>query len=119
MKSYFIAIFLGVVTILFSCDSNKNAKLNVRNAGFDFGSIDSTKSPCVDFDSFANGNWKKKNSLPATESRWGAFEILDRDNKIKLQNIVDSLNKIPDLKEGTESRQIADFYRSYMDTAMI
>jgi putative endopeptidase len=122
MKNNKLAPFLLAITVLLiSCDSRKKTDPDsvMHATGFDIGSIDSSKSPCTDFDNFANGNWKKKNPLPATESRWGAFEILDRDNKIKLQEIVDSVSKLTDLKQASEARQIADFYRSYMDTATI
>lgn len=121
MENYKLTTLLIIITILFSCKTEKKSDIHPvsNNSGFDNSNIDSTKNPCIDFDGFANGNWKKKNPLPATESRWGAFEILDRDNKVKLKNIVDSISKLPDLKSGSESQQIADFYRSYMDTATI
>jgi len=121
MKSHKLTTLLVIIMIIFSCKEEKKSHLSsvLDNSGFDNSNIDSTKNPCTDFDSFANGNWKKKNPLPATESRWGAFEILDRDNKAKLQNIIDSISKLPNLIPGSESQQIADFYRSYMDTATI
>jgi len=121
MKNHTLTTLLIITTILFSCKDEKKPDIRsvFNNSGFDNGNIDSTKNPCIDFDGFANGNWKKKNPLPGTESRWGAFEILDRDNKVKLKNIVDSISKLPHLKSGSESQQIADFYRSYMDTATI
>ncbi|KMQ59685.1 endothelin-converting protein [Chryseobacterium sp. BLS98] len=121
MKNHKLTTLLVIIMIIFSCKEEKNSHLSsvLDNSGFDNSNIDSTKNPCTDFDSFANGNWKKKNPLPATESRWGAFEILDRDNKVKLQNIIDSISRLPNLIPGSESQQIADFYRSYMDTVTI
>ena len=121
MKNHKLTTLLFIIMIIFSCKEEKKSHLSsvLDNSGFDNRNIDSTKNPCTDFDSFANGNWKKKNPLPATESRWGAFEILDRDNKVKLQNIIDSISRLPNLIPGSESQQIADFYRSYMDTVTI
>jgi putative endopeptidase len=121
MRDNLSLVILVIIITLMSCgqEDNNNSNLNITRSGFDTTSIDFTKSPCIDFDSYANGNWKRNNPLPATESRWGAFEILDRDNKIKLQNIVDSVSQLPGLKGRTESRQIADFYQSYMDTATV
>ncbi|QBA23786.1 hypothetical protein EU348_00730 [Chryseobacterium indologenes] len=45
--------------------------------------------------------------------------MLDGDNKVKLKNRIDSISKSSDLKSGSEYQQIADFYKSYMDTATI
>ncbi|MCE7067790.1 M13 family metallopeptidase [Dyadobacter sp. CY326] len=88
--------------------------------GFDLTSIDSTIKACDDFDSYANGGWKKKNPIPGTESRWGAFGILDKENKeVRLKGIIAEIVKLEDRKNGSEEQQIADYYQSYLDTATI
>ncbi|KAA0991042.1 M13 family metallopeptidase [Dyadobacter aurulentus] len=88
--------------------------------GFDISSLDSTAKACEDFDSYANGGWKKKNPIPGTESRWGAFGILDKENKeVRLKSIIAELTASKDRKKGTEEQQIADYYQSFLDTAAI
>ena len=37
-----------------------------------------------DFFLFSNGEWIKNNEIPASESRWGSFNELDRANKDKI-----------------------------------
>ncbi|OJV54376.1 MAG: endothelin-converting protein [Bacteroidetes bacterium 43-16] len=82
--------------------------------------LDRSANPNVDFDQFANGGWKAANPIPGTESRWGAFGILDKENReVRLKNIISELLNTPKNKPGSESQQIADFYRSYMDTELI
>src|SRR5690606_30505732 len=49
-------------------------------AAFDVAGMDTSVRPCDDFDRFANGGWKDNNPVPATESRWGAFGILAKEN---------------------------------------
>lgn len=87
---------------------------------FELSSIDSSQNPCDDFDEFTNGNWKKQNPTPSTESRWGAFNVLDKENKeVRLKGIIMAITEQKDLKKGTEEQQIGDFYRAFLDTATI
>ena len=36
-----------------------------------------------DFYNFVNKEWEKNNKIPKDYSKWGTFEILDRQNKKK------------------------------------
>lgn len=93
---------------------------SARVPAFEISNIDSTAQPCDNFDEFANGNWKKNNPIPGTESRWGSFNVLDKQNKeIRLKGIIDEIVAQTGLKSGTEEQQIADYYKSFLDTATI
>lgn len=88
--------------------------------GFDISSLDSTVKACDDFDTYVNGGWKKANPIPGTESRWGAFNVLDKENKeVRLRGIINEIVKLEDRKKGSEEQQIADYYQSYLDTVTI
>ena len=88
--------------------------------GFPVADLDKSVKPCHDFDNFANGGWKKNNPIPSTESRWGAFGILDKENKeVKLKGIIDELLTSTNHPKNSEAQQIADFYRSYTDVNTI
>lgn len=87
---------------------------------FDTSSIDKAYRPQDDFDSFANGNWKRKNPIPSTEGTWGAFGILDKENsEVKLKGIIEGTLKSKDNAAGSDEQRIADMYRSFMDTVKI
>lgn len=87
---------------------------------FPASDLDRSANPNIDFDQFANGGWKAANPVPGTESKWGAFGILDKENReVRLKNIIKDLLNGPQAQTGSEPQQIADFYRSYMDTALI
>ena len=87
---------------------------------FDVAGMDTTVKPCDDFDQFANGNWKKSNEIPATESRWGAFGILQKENvEVKIKGIIDSVLTVNGPKKGSDAQLVSDYYRSYMDTVTL
>ncbi|MES2617084.1 MAG: M13 family metallopeptidase [Bacteroidota bacterium] len=125
MKAKYSKILLAttVVTTIMSCSNNsKNdaAKSNPVIPAFDTTSIDKSVRPQDDFDSYANGNWKKLNPIPSTEGSWGSFGILDKENsEVKLKGIIADVLKTKDAKEGSDEQKIGDMYRSYMDTVTI
>lgn len=87
---------------------------------FDNSSVDRSIKPCHDFDGFANNGWKKAHPIPGTESRWGAFNVLDKENKeVRLKGIIHDIAGRSGLAKGTEEQQIADYYASFLDTVTI
>jgi putative endopeptidase len=116
-------LMLAAVIGTAACNSGTSEQVaadSTKVPAYDLSSIDSSYKPCDDFDEFANGNWKKNNPIPSTESRWGAFNILDKENKeVRLKGIIAEITQQTDLKKGTEEQQIADYYRSFLDTATI
>lgn len=112
---------LASVVVFTSCNREKDQNSTAEKVpGYDLSSLDSTQKACDDFDTFANGGWKKKNPIPGTESRWGAFGILDKENKeVRLKGIIQEISNQKDRKKGSEEQQIADYYQSFLDTATI
>ncbi|QRR02324.1 M13 family metallopeptidase [Dyadobacter sandarakinus] len=111
---------LALAMMVAGCKKESDESEAAKVPGFDVSSIDSTSKACDDFDAYANNGWKKKNPIPGTESRWGAFGILDKENKeVRLRGIIDEIVKKSDLRKGSEEQQIADFYHSFLDTATI
>jgi putative endopeptidase len=111
---------LATILLASACKTEKEESAAEKVPGFDLTSIDSTQQVCEDFDSYANGGWKKKNPIPGTESRWGAFGILDKENKeVRLRGIIEEIAALKDRKTGSEEQQIADYYQSFLDTATV
>lgn len=101
------------------CSAGASAQ-SQKVPAFEVSSLDRNIQPCADFDGFANENWKKANPIPGTESRWGAFNILDKENKeVRLRSIISEIAKRQGLAKGTEEQQIADYYASFLDTVTI
>lgn len=75
--------------------------------------IDKSVSPKSDFFQYANGEWVKNNPVPASESRWGSFNELDKANKIKITKILDKAAKEKSEK-GTTNQLLGDYYTSFI-----
>ncbi|RPD39099.1 M13 family metallopeptidase [Chitinophaga barathri] len=100
------------------CSAGARAQQKVP--AFEVSSLDRNIQPCADFDGFTNDGWKKNNPIPGTESRWGAFNILDKENKeVRLKSIINEITRRQGLAKGTEEQQIADYYASFLDSATI
>lgn len=110
MKKYF---FLGIAC-LFIC---ANVAL-AQHKYIDQSAIDKTVKPGNDFYDYANGNWLKTNEIPADQSAWGNFIILNKETKKKLEQLVTSIasKKNP---MGSDAQKLQSFYNSGMDTIAI
>lgn len=80
--------------------------------------IDSTIKPGDDFFAYINSKWIKANPIPATESRWGSFNILDDNSKATLRAILqEDANSNADA--GTITQKVGDFWFTGMDSTTI
>jgi putative endopeptidase len=80
----------------------------------DVNSIDKTIDPCVDFYTYACGNWMKKNPIPPDESSWGAYSKLQDDNLLRLRGILEGAAN-PSPERTPNQQKIGDYYASCMD----
>lgn len=89
-----------------------------QSSGFDLSRMDRSADACDDFFQFANGNWVKNTPIPASQSRWGSFNILAESNRDVLHDI---LEKAAKTKSPVDSNMqlIGDYYASCMDEARI
>ncbi len=62
---------------------------------FDLSAIDKTADPCTDFYTYACGNWKKNNPIPADQTRWGRFNELGERNSYLLYNELKAAAEAP------------------------
>ena len=89
-----------------------------QSKGFNVSNLDRSADACTDFFQYANGSWLKSTEIPASESRWGTFNILAENNNTTLRSVLeeDAKTKSP---EGSDAQLIGDFYASCMAEAAI
>jgi putative endopeptidase len=85
---------------------------------FEVGNMDTSVEACTDFFQYANGSWLRSTEIPASESRWGTFNILSDRNTTMLRNVLETAAK-SNAKAGSNERLIGDFYATCMDEAAI
>ena len=86
---------LTAITFIVACSDKKDKTEEIKETkipAFDIANIDSTALPCEDFYQYAIGNWQKNNPVPATEGRWGSFNILNEANELKLKSIIEEVS---------------------------
>jgi len=90
------------------CEKEKKWKLNKKD--FDY-SVD----PRNDFFHFVNGGWIKNNPIPKTETSWGTFYVLRKENKEILHNLLKQLIDKKNKTLGSEARLVRDLYFTGMN----
>ena len=101
MKLRHVFYLASIATIsLTSCqekmDGSQSGEASSLPAGKKFldpANIDTTINPADDFYSYANGAWLKTTPIPASETRWGSFNLLEDFNKKALKGLLEEAVK--------------------------
>lgn len=80
--------------------------------------IDSTLNPGDNFFRYVNGKWYDAAEIPATQAGVGAYRFMNYPQRLRLQNILDSVSKSEN-PAGSIAQLVGDFYASGMDTTAI
>ena len=108
---------LGLLTLtIFACKTSKTHSDETRfsTSSINTEFLDKSISPQEDFFLFSNGAWINENEIPNSESRWGSFNELDQDNKLKIEALLDSLTQL-DSEIGSGNQIIGDYYTSFLN----
>ncbi|MFC4294312.1 M13 family metallopeptidase [Novosphingobium tardum] len=80
--------------------------------------IDRSVKPGDDFNAFVNGKWLQSFQIPADQSRYGSFTMLDDLSDARLHALMDEL-VASQPAVGTPEGKIAASYSAFMNTAAI
>jgi putative endopeptidase len=69
-----------------------------------------------DFFQYANGGWLKKHPIPASESSWGIFQLVEKEINERIKKISESATATINAKKGTNTQLIGDFFSAAMDS---
>ncbi len=78
--------------------------------------MDTAVDPGVDFFSYANGGWLKRNPIPASESSWGIDHLVQDELFVNLRKINEDAAKA-NAPAGSDQQKIGDFWSTAMDDA--
>ncbi len=112
---HFVSFIILLAFSLISCHNQKSTKQFI-----DFSAIDSSIRPQDDFFHFANGNWLKNTEIPASESGWGSFYILNEKSTSDLHSLLEELASTSSKhKKGSIEQLTADLFKSGMDSLTV
>jgi putative endopeptidase len=98
MKKLFLLSILILSAVMtgtfYSCDQNKKQEV----PAIDTANLDTSVNPGEDFDTYANGGWKKLNPLPADRARYGTFDKLAEVAEKQLKDLVEETAKTKNAK---------------------
>ncbi len=127
MKTNFFIYSSAAILALSSCKTSDNQQTttetketksgsvaNVGSGSIDLSYLDKNIRPQDDFFMYSNGTWVANNPVPPSESRWGSFNELELNNKIKLKSILEEC-KAKESKAGSDADILGKYYSSFMN----
>lgn len=116
MKNKFVVISISLFMIIATTMSCVEPKKTAP--AIDPANMDKTVLPGNDFDTYANGGWKKLNPLPADRGRFGTFDKLAEVAEKQVNDLVKTTAAANNPK-GSVPDKIATLFNSGMDSAKI
>ncbi len=108
--------FVAVVALRARSQSQTSA---AASHGVELSSLDKTCKPCQDMYHYANGDWLKKNPIPAAYPSWGHFNELAVRNRQELRGILEKASADRAAAAGSNEQKIGDYYASCMNVQQI
>jgi putative endopeptidase len=81
--------------------------------------MDKSCKACDDFYHYANGEWLKKNLIPAAYPSWNSFSELQQRNQENERKILEQAAADRNAAAGSDTQKIGDFYSSCMDESEV
>ena len=92
--------------------------LGQQDFGLDLSAMNRSVRPQDDLYAFVNGTWLDNTEIPADKSNFGSFTALADLSQERVRALIEELAE-KQHPAGSKSQQVADFYRSFMNTDLI
>jgi putative endopeptidase len=113
------AITLVLIGVGCNNEAKKDAGTSSNFVAFEKANFDTTVKPGDDFYQYANGGWIKNGEIPASESRWGSFDVLNENIKNNLLTLLNNAASKKDAAAGSIEQKVGDFYATAMDSVKL
>jgi putative endopeptidase len=116
-KTFALTGFALLWTLLFS--SCKNNQGVVTKDPLDLSGMDTSVRPQDNFFLYANGDWLKKTTIPASLPAWGGMLSLADKSVEDMRIVLDSVTKDKSITSGSYAQKAGDLYAAGMDSALV
>jgi putative endopeptidase len=113
--------FMLLFALSLSCKQTERLEIQTIEAvssaeplSIDVHFMDSKVKAQEDFFLYCNGTWVKNNPVPPTESRWGSFNELEKNNMEKLTAILEDCSIAGD-NQVYHKKMLGNYYQSFID----
>ena len=97
------------------CAALSTSAIAATQPSFDVKEIDTSISPCADFNGFVNSKWVAANPIPADRTRWGAFDALREESLTTQRDIAEAAARdAAHAASGSISQKVGWYYHSGM-----
>jgi putative endopeptidase len=110
-----VTVLLLIGASAFAGTGGKLPKEKIKYINKD--NMDLSVRPGDNFYRYANGNWIKKNPVPASKTRWGSFDELREESSKRLQTLLEDAAQKTNRDRKTQV--IGDLYTSGMDSTAV
>jgi putative endopeptidase len=86
----------------------------VQTRGINPENFDTKVEACDDFFAYSNGGWLKKNPIPADQTSWGTWGLLQEQNNQQLHTLVDEASQ-GEREPGSNRQLVGDFYAAALN----
>ncbi|MFN3193624.1 MAG: M13 family metallopeptidase [Aureliella sp.] len=86
-------------------------------SGLNMDYVSPTLNPGDDFYTYANEGWLNETEIPADQSNWGSFSVIDDEVKKNIRAIIEEA-AASNASEGSEAQKVGDFYKSLTNVAL-
>jgi putative endopeptidase len=113
-----LAAVAGSVICAAAAVAGGSGAAQLGSFGIDLAAMDKSVKPGDDFYRYVNGHWLATTKIPADQSTWGAFDILQVQAEVDVKSIIETA-AAAHAAPGTNEQKIGDFYSAFLDSAKI